>query len=151
MSISSSIDVRLYSSKKSVYPYDIYISFLKNGWTDKINGMINYLPFDDNGMFNWQSAELSTQNIPLLINAKVKANETLGFMFIKQTDLPPGKQIGVTLLYHVDTEVYSIILSINRKKVSEEITDVNWYLSEIYKIIHHAGYEIESIKFEEHV
>jgi hypothetical protein len=154
MSVSSSIDFNIYSpSNKKNNPYDIFISFLENGWEYENNGIVHHLPLGDKEVYNWQDAVLSLEEVKVLIDKKLKSRETLGFTFIKKINPPLNEITGIDLLYWFKKRygMYSILLTIYRKKTEEGITDVSWYLSEIYKIVRHAGYEIEFVEFTEHV
>jgi hypothetical protein len=149
MSVSSSIDFRLYGNENENIPLNIYFSFLENTW-DRYNETISFFPVGDKDDCNWESHNLNNEDIKNLIEKKIKLKELIGFQLFKKLELLPDDWIGVNLLFHEIT-YFSISLIINRKKTVEGITDVNWYLLEMYKIVHHAGYEIESIEFSEHV
>jgi hypothetical protein len=159
MSVSSTIHFSIYAPLNGTplrqnTPCDIFLSFIENGWKYENNGIVHHLPLGDKEVYNWQDAVFSLNEIKTLIEKKLKAYETLGFTLVKKLDSLLNEEIGETgidLLYFIDYKSYSVLLTTYRKKTTEGITDVSWYLSEIYKIVRHAGYEIEFVEFTEHV
>jgi hypothetical protein len=79
-----------------------------------------------------------------LFRQKLERHEHVGIELTKKPHF-----IGGDLLFYINNSL-SIDLSVNRKITEDGLTDINWYLSEIYQVIKLAGFGIEGISFNEH-
>jgi hypothetical protein len=115
------------------------------GWSFNYDGAVFYLPIGDNDAFDWQRDEISDDALFDSLKEKEKNGELIGVTLIwKNTG------IGGEFLFRLDGSM-SIILSINRKKVEQGFTDINWYLSRIIPALTAGNINIESFEFSEHV
>ncbi len=146
MSISSWIEISLHSKHQR---YDTVIaiisSFKRAGWQYRdITCQIQYLPLDDDGMFDWQSENLEDTTFFEIIRKKCTKDEIIGIVVFCLSD-----NVGMNILFFQNGTI-SLSLSINRKKTKGQHTDVNWYINEITHVFSFIpDIKIESIRFEE--
>ena len=150
MSISSRIIFKPYGLDNFFSYIKIFQSFLDNGWDYEINNLTQYNPLGDKDGLIFKVKKFEIDEIIQFIHKKISANEIFEFELIKKSLCIGEEHHGIDLRQYQDGEYY-VRLEINRKITSEGFTDVNWYFSEINKVVHDAGYKIEHIRYEEHV
>lgn len=124
---------------------DILKIFQQIGWDIyNLQGKAEYLPVNDDGMYNWQSGKISESELYDIVSEKIVKKEQIGVnLFYKN-----GKE-GITLMAYTTDEVM-LSLSINRKVIGERYTDSIWYLENIiYKFLK-IGIRLLSYKLEEY-
>ena len=126
MSRSISIDVKLASDQK-ISACSIIETLIKLGWNPIIDGSINYLPINDNDMYNWTKEQMSVNQLLEISEIKERNKEVIGVDMYWD-----DSSIGICLLIF-DSGNISFDLSINRKYIDESIQliDFNWYASKI--------------------
>ncbi len=146
MSISSWIEIAFHSKHPRYETLTAIIhSFKQLGWNYRnTDGSIQYLPVDDDGMFNWQSGNLADSAFFEIARKKCVGYEIVGFVIYQAES-----NIGMDVLFNQNNTI-SFSLLINRKKTASNRTDVSWYIDSIVHAINLAPeLHIESIKFEE--
>ena len=112
------------------------------------DGYVMYLPFKDNGMYNWKNEILEKANVVDVLKKKKKNEEIIGIVFYRE-----NTDIGVTMLKNDFQEIF-LSLDINRKKITADDfkseTDVTWYIKNIIVELKKHGAIIESYLFEEY-
>lgn len=124
---------------------DILKIFQQIGWDIyNLQGKVEYLPVNDDGMYNWQSDKISESELYDIVSEKIVKKEQIGVnLFYKN-----GKE-GITLMAYTTDEVM-LSLSVNRKVIGERHTDSIWYLENIiYKFLK-MGIRLLSYKLEEY-
>jgi len=126
MSALASIDVTIEKrGSESITAVEILELLTKQGWNINNNGNTLYLPLGDDDDFDWQEAVINKEELFSIIVQKEEQQEIIGIgLTWENTD------IGGTLLIH-SNNLLSFSLTINRKVLSNNITDVNWYLERI--------------------
>lgn len=144
MSINASLDIRLYSKGNYVISSaQIIQAFINSGWNIQQKEKILYLPFGDHDDYDWQEKILSKDAFFELIEKKEEANEVIGVgLFWDDTG------IGGTLLL-LSNESISFSITINRKILLNNITDVNWYLERIFPCLETDALGIEHFTFSQ--
>jgi len=103
-------------------------AFISINWSPlDANGAIDYLPFGDGGMHDWEKRMLTIAQLLSVVDAKERNNEIIGVsLYWNNTDL------GVVLLIH-DPSTISLGIDINRKYLDEktQTVDFNWYATNI--------------------
>ena len=102
----------------------LQLLFIK-GWNATNNGKILYLPLGDDDDFDWQEQQLSISELLNIVSQKEKQGEIIGVGVTWESTM-----IGGTLLIHSNCSL-SFSLTINRKQLVSNITDVSWYLERI--------------------
>lgn len=124
---------------------DILKVFQEIGWNmHNLQGKIEYLPIGDDDEYNWQSAEISEDELYEIILEKITKKE----------------QVGVNLFYSNGTEGVSLLaygtgeivlsIDINRKIAKWRNTDMVWYLENIIYKLFDRRVRILSYKLEEY-
>ncbi|MBQ7776583.1 MAG: hypothetical protein IJ379_11750 [Lachnospiraceae bacterium] len=123
---------------------DVLKVFQQIGW-DVYNpqGQVEYVPVGDDDEFNWQCDELSEIEVYEMMTAKI-ANKEVSAMNLFYNK---GHE-GICFLAHNTAEVM-LSLSINRRTVDGEHTDMAWYLENIIYKLWRLGVRIISYKAEE--
>ena len=149
MSLAASIDVKLVKNKDSKFSIiEIIENLIDNGWNMNDNGVITFLPLNDDDSYNWQRESISKEGAMSLLRKKELNNEVVGIALTwKNTNT------GGTFLFW-NYSSFSLNISINRKvlKIDEAnttITDVNWYLSRLLPILNRGNFRVESFSYEE--
>ena len=144
MSISASIDLAINTTISPLILTIIRI-LLAAGWGFKYEQFSSYLPLGDNDDFDWKIEKIEDINLLEILAEKEKSGELIGVAMVwKNTGS------GGTFLFHSDGSI-SISLSINRKKIEEKFTDVNWYIDKLISPLIEAKIIIESFVFSEHI
>ncbi len=124
---------------------DVLKIFQQIGWNIyNAQGKAEYLPIGDDDEYDWQCEKISKIKLYDIISEKIANKE----------------QIGVNLFYNNGAEGISFMadttdqillsISINRKTVNGNNTDMAWYLENIiYKILN-IGVRLLSYKLEEY-
>jgi hypothetical protein len=137
-----SINATIASNEKASAP--IIIEALVNaGWNPIVNGSINYLPINDNDLYNWTSSKFSINHLLEIIKRKEQNNETIGVeLYWKETN------VGVSLLI-INSNELSFSIEINKKYIDESayLIDFNWYSKKIIPILCEL-YHINKYSFE---
>jgi hypothetical protein len=146
MSISSNIRITFISKDN---PYSTLVklinAFATIHWTpENQKGNIVYLQLGDIDDYEWKEHQMDKCNMLNLFRQKLERNEHVGIELTKKPHF-----IGGDFLFYINNSL-SIDLSVNRKMTDDGLTDINWYLREIYHVIKLAGFGIEGISFNEH-
>jgi hypothetical protein len=118
-------------------------TLIESGWNPINSGIINYLPVNDNDMYNWTQEEMSLSQLLKIVELKERGQEVIG------VDLYWGNSnVGISLLIFNSTEV-SFGLNINRKYIDDatQLIDFNWYALRILPNLCKA-YNVTQYKFE---
>ena len=144
MSTQVSLSIKLSRRGNNVLSSVQIIQILvNNGWNLTNNGKTLYLPLGDKDDFNWQEEFLTTIDFFDLVKRKEQSNEIIGVGLYWD-----GTEIGGTLLLHQDHNI-SFSVSINRKILFGNITDVNWYLERILPCLETDAMIIEHFSFSQ--
>lgn len=123
---------------------DIIALLNKTGWGYKDDKM-EYLPLNDNDMFDWKKEPLSLEKLFSLISQKQDNGELVGVvLYHKNTDK------GITFLAR-DTKEIDLSLDINRKKLQNEYTDISWYIMNIVADFEKNGCVIQHMEYQENI
>lgn len=145
MSVSASLNLRVTSHKGALISSNDMLKFIINGgWNIRKNGKIEYLPLGDGDMFDWKTGELSDKELYELILGKERSGEIIGFIIYWG-----NMDIGGSVLLHSPNEI-SISLLINRQKINDNITDVNWYITKILPCFMNDSIRVESWSFSQY-
>lgn len=124
---------------------DVLKIFQQIGWyIYNPQGKVEYLPVGDDDEYDWQCEEISEIKLYDIISKKIARKE----------------QIGINLFYNNGTEGISLMaynasqiilsITINRKTVKGQYTDMAWYLQNIiYKFLN-INVRLLSYKIEEY-
>lgn len=141
MSREASLEIKL--NRDSVNPIELLKDFKTIGWWFR-NGIMEYLPLDDNDMFNWTESPLSEEKLFSIITEKEHQQEVNGvILYYQNTDT------GITLFPH-DMNLIDISVNINRKTIDGKYTDFSWYSQHIAASLEKLNYHIEEIIFTEY-
>lgn len=149
MSVDASIDIKLArKDNKKILAVDLIESLIKGKWRVYNNKKIGYIPLGDKDDFDWQYDELEIDEFKKIVIEKEKAKETIAVtMFWKNTD------IGVHLMIFSQFEI-SFSLCYNKKILktikSGRVTDVNWYIERIIRVLEEQGYLIEILQYSQY-
>ena len=144
MSTLASIDIKL--SRKKAFPISsesIIKALILSGWNAVNNGKILYLPLGDEDDFDWQEKALNQSDIFSIIEQKERNNEIVG-VGITWKDTA----IGGTLLINPAFDI-SFSLTINRKRLFDNVTDVNWYLERLLPCLETDLMTVEHFSFSQ--
>jgi len=149
MSLNSSIDIKL--ARRNNYKIcatQLINTFINNGWKVIEGGKISYLPLGDDDDYDWQSEDITIEQLNDIIENKEKSGEIIGvIMKCGDTD------IGGSFLIYSELEL-SFSMTINRKTTkctnNHILTDVNWYVERIVCLLRDSDYIIESFSYEEY-
>jgi len=137
------------AAEKNINLFSVIKLLVKIGWGfwDQ-NGNVTYLPLNDDGMFDWQSAFMNEENIYDILRQKEQMNEILGvILYWKKSET------GIIFLAE-DLENIQFIAEINRREiVSKDMTketDKNWYLERIIVPLTEMGLNIRNYDFKEY-
>lgn len=144
MSTLASINIKLSKKKSgSISAVSILKALIIHGWILMNNGKILYLPLGDEDNYDWQENELSEPEFFRIVERKEKKNEIIGVgMTWKDTS------IGGTILIHSALDI-SFSLTTNRRRLVNNITDVNWYLERILPCLETDSMTVEQFKFSQ--
>ncbi|MCE7980719.1 MAG: hypothetical protein DYG89_05960 [Caldilinea sp. CFX5] len=148
MSRSSSIDIQYYAD--GVTANKVLTLLLSAGWNLNDFGRISFLPLGDNGRFDWLSLPYDddgVKHVLSVLQTKEQANEMLG-VILQWKDSESG---GIALLR--SDQSISFTISINRRTLPNlgEITDIQWYLTNLLTPLLEHNIVIESIEWSEHI
>ena len=125
---------------------DILRLFRDIGWdVYNTHGLVEFLPKDDNGQYNWKSEKISESKLYKIISDKIINKEQIGVNLFYNN----GSE-GITFIAE-KTEQIILSLSINRKIYIGKYTDIVWYLENIvYKLLNKnvrlLSYEVEEFE-----
>lgn len=123
---------------------DIIVLLNKIGWGYK-DDQIEYLPLNDNDMFDWRKEPLSLEKLFSVISQKQDNGELTGVvLYHKNSDK------GITLLAR-DTKEINLSIDINRKTIENEFTDISWYITNIAAELEKNGCIIEHLEYQENI
>ncbi len=112
------------------------------GWGNR-DGMTEYLPVHDNGMYNWQKAILLPEETSAILCEKQRLHETIGvILYYRNTET------GIMLLAQ-DADEIQFSLDIGRKTIPDNMTDISWYLEHVVLPVKRAGFAVNHIEFNE--
>ena len=138
-SASLSLDCSLYSSSIT----NIITLFNKIGW-GFVDNKMEYLPVNDNDMFDWPKEPLSLEKLFSIISQKQNNGELIGVvLYHNKSDK------GIDFLAS-DTKKINLGININRKKINNKYTDISWYIMNIVAELEKCGFRIENYKFYEY-
>ncbi|MCG7412966.1 hypothetical protein, partial [Moraxella nonliquefaciens] len=141
MSISASIDLKLYSKIINFTTIELINILISNGWNILDYCSKTYLPIGDTGEFNWQSSSAITDNEIIEICQKKFINQEVIGLVLTWLDT----NIGGEILFYPDGNI-SMILNLNRiKNQSTDLTDFDWYLSKIIPCLNKHYIEVYSV------
>jgi len=145
MSISASIDVKLVHNSDTTVVSIIDFLF-KNGWEIYMNGKVVYLPFGDDGEYNWIAENITQVDLYKIVRMKEENNEVVGIELSYK-----GTKIGGELLAFNSNEL-SFNISINQRFLdtvdSLRIVDVNWYVEKLIACLG-SKFVVEQFSFEQ--
>lgn len=104
---------------------------------------IEYLPLGDNDDYDWQCKKMSMNQFYNIVEKKIDCGEIVGINLYYRD----GKE-GVSLLAH-NTRQIMLNISINRKTIDENHTDMSWYINNIIYQLFKVDVKILSYKVEE--
>ncbi|MBA4538840.1 hypothetical protein H1Z61_17350 [Bacillus aquiflavi] len=141
MAIQASMDIYLNEKKDGTYTYDAIFRLLKDtGWGNRESSLYTVLMPNDQDDFNWIDFSEDEQKVINILKIKQELNEVGGIELIFD-----NSSIGINLLLYPECRI-SVIFSINRKVIMEQITDANWYFEKLILSLENK-YFIESFEF----
>ena len=112
------------------------------GWGNR-DGMTEYLPLHDDGMYNWQKTKLTQDEFSSVFCEKLRLHEIVGvILYYRNTET------GIMLLAQ-DAKEIQFGLDIGRRTIADGITDVSWYLEHVVLPLKRAGFRVDSMEFRE--
>lgn len=145
MSASASINISIAKRREiSFSVVDIIKILLNNGWNIINDNKILYLPLGDNDKFDWQYTPMNENDFFDLIKQKELATEIIGVGLIWE-----NSSIGGTILINSSCDIL-FSLTINRKKIFDDVTDVNWYLERLLTFFETDLVTVESFSFKQY-
>ena len=132
---------------------DIIKLLNKIGWGFK-NEKMEYLPLNDNEMYDWQNDALSYEKLFFIITQKQKKGENVGIILYHCKS-----DVGITFIAKSTDEVF-LLLDINRKLINGDFseiswggdyTDISWYIVNIAAELEKEGCVIEQINYQENI
>lgn len=133
----------------SAYSQDLLeiIKLFKSiGWDiHNLKGETEYLPLNDNDMYNWKCEILSESELYDIISRKIENREIVGISLFYSK----GSE-GVSLLANNTSEILLSIIT-NRRIIKGNNTDMAWYIKNIiYKLLNHnvrlLSYQLEEFE-----
>ena len=103
-----------------------------------------YLPLHDDDLFDWQDG-LSAAELLALTAQKQAAGELCGAV-LRHTE--SGR--GVALLAENTADIM-LNLTIHRKKLCGDFTDISWYMEQIAAKLEAAGCTVQSVRYTEQI
>lgn len=143
MSVSSGLYMKIVGMGYS--PIRILEILHKAGWNFDDYGLKAYLPLHDNGKFDWLFESISLEELFLILIKKNSLKELIGVVLTWE-----DSNIGGEFLLDFDGKI-TVSLTINRRLLSNGITDVNWYLEKIIPFIQLDDLKIENLGFEQQI
>jgi len=141
MSRYISIDIKLTSNERTSIRA-ILKTLVESGWNPMIDGLINYLPINDNEMYNWTKEKISVDQLYEIVESKEQKQETIGVDMCWE-----DSNVGISLLAYNPNEI-SLGLDVNRKYIddSTHLIDFNWYATRILLALC-KSYHVSQYKF----
>lgn len=134
------IDCSLYSSSIA----EIILAFNKIGWGYSEN-VIEYLPLHDDDMFEWKSEHITIEELLSIVTNKQECGELCGVALYHQ-----GSDKGIHLLAG-NTKEITVNITINRKIICGDFTDISWYIENIVAKLEEIGCLVQSLVYNEHI
>ena len=132
------LDCSLYTDSVA----EIIRAFQQIGW-DFADGQAEYLPLHDGDLFDWQAAPLSAEEVLAVVKEKQQCGELCGvILYHRESDR------GFSLLAKNTAEVM-LNLTINRKTVCGDLTDVSWYIEHTAAALERIGCTVQAINYSE--
>lgn len=124
--------------------WDVIKLFQRIGWgIYDSQGKVEYLPVNDNGMYDWQYSSISESELYDIVSKKIMDEEPIGVHLFYKDGLE-----GISFLASNTSEIM-LSLSIYRKIFIGRNTDIVWYVNNIiYKLLD-IGVRLLSYEFEE--
>ena len=123
---------------------DIIMLLNKIGWGYAGNQM-EYLPLNDNDMFDWKKEALSLEKLFAVISEKQNVGELTGVILYHS-----DSDKGITVLAR-NTKEINLSIDINRKTLEREYTDISWYITNIVAELEENGCMIEHLGYREQI
>ncbi len=121
---------------------EIFKALQAAGWENR-DGMTEYLPLHDDGMYDWQKTALSPEEFSAILREKRMLHEMIGVILYYQ-----NTETGIMLLAR-DAQEITFGLDIGRKRTADGMTDASWYLEHVILPLKQAGFRVDSVKFRE--
>lgn len=120
---------------------EVISAFNKIGWG--FAEKKEYLPLHDNDDFDWQSGLLSAEEVLSLISQKQALGELCGVILYHKVS---GR--GISLLAK-STDDIMLNISINRKILCDDFTDISWYIENIAAKLESIGCTVGALEYSE--
>ncbi len=138
MSADTGLTIRLHGGHLE----EVFRALQAAGWGNR-DGMTEFLPLHDDGMYNWQKAILSPEKFSAILREKQQLHEKIGvILYYRNTET------GIMLLAR-DAQEITFGLDIGRKTISDNMTDVSWYLEHVVLPVKRAGFVVDYVEFRE--
>jgi len=125
---------------------DIIKILVKSGWSYyHNNGYVEYLPIGDNDDYDWQSEQISLDEIEKIIINKQEQKETIGINLYYHSN-----KCGISILTESEGK-FLFDLDIDRKTLNKGVTDIAWYYNTIIIPLINSGCILDHIRFEEYI
>lgn len=125
---------------------DVLKLFQDIGWDIyDTQGMVEFLPINDSGQYNWKREKISELTLYNIISDKIMHGEQIGINLFYNNGCE-----GITFIAE-STKQIVLCLSINRKIYCGRYTDMAWYFENIvYKLLNKnvrlLSYEVEEFE-----
>lgn len=124
---------------------DVLNALISYGWSPNDNGKIVYLPGEDNGLFDWQSAPRDNwQEVKNVICLNSLSGEAIGIALTWKDSM-----VGGLFLIDGSRTNLSVSLSINRIRDESGKTQFSWYIDRIVGGLNSSGIGVSSIDHDE--
>lgn len=140
MSKDTSLTIRCEGSSNQLGV--VFAALQAAGWGNR-DGMTEYLPLHDEGMYSWQKAILSPEEFSAILCEKQRLHETIGVILYYR-----NSETGIMLLAQ-DAQEITFGLDIGRRTIADDMTDVSWYLEHVVLPVKQAGFAVYHIEFNE--
>ena len=121
---------------------EIIRAFQQTGW-EFADGKAEYLPLHDDDMFDWQAAPVPAEEVLAIVTEKQRCGELCGVILYHQ-----DSDRGFSLLAKNTAEIM-LNLTINRKTVCDDFTDVSWYIAHTAAELERIGCTVQALNYSE--
>lgn len=142
MSKDISLDIDL-SVNNTISRYEIITLFFNSNWSFLDDGKFTYLPLGDED-WDWVSSSMPEEEILHLLKEKSKTDEIIGFSLTWE-----NTNIGGQILFFPNFKL-SFCINNNIKMITNDIVDVNWYLTRLLTIFNEKNILYSSIAYQEY-
>ena len=129
--------------------FDIVTKLNRIGWSCyNADGLVEYLPLNDNDCFDWQAEPLTEEEVRWLIETKQGKAEKIGINFFHKYS-----EHGFSFLAD-STKNILLSFNINRKRLPDDDnqrTDVGWYVENIIQKLQEENCLVACYRFEEYI